>query len=145
VSVVDRPRVLSSGDLDIGDGVVVSARDVAVRSTTSGGPGGQHANRTRSRIVATVDVAHAASLAPDVRARLVAELGPLVTASASGSRSQFQNKQLALERLARKIADGLAEDPNRVPTRPTKASVSRRIEEKRRRSATKAARRATDD
>jgi ribosome-associated protein len=87
------------------------------------------------------DVAASAALGPRQRARLLQRLGPVVRASASESRSQARNRQLALERLAAKLDEGLRDEPARRPTRPTKSSQVRRVEEKRRRSQTKRARR----
>ena len=140
----DRPRVLANGALDLGP-VVIPPRELHIRATTSGGPGGQHANRTMSRIVVTFDVAHSEVLGDRQRARLLTEVGRRVSASASGSRSQVQNKSLALDRLARRLGDALYEDPARRPTRPTKASVGRRLESKRQRSTIKSDRRRRDD
>ncbi|MGA2930701.1 MAG: peptide chain release factor-like protein, partial [Acidimicrobiales bacterium] len=103
--------------------------------------GGQHANRTLSRVEVQFDVAASAALGPRQRARLLQRLGPVVRASASESRSQARNRQLALERLAAKLNEGLRDEPTRRPTRPTRSSQVRRVEEKRRRSQTKRARR----
>ena len=140
----ERPRILANGALDLGP-VVIPPRELHYRATTPGGPGGQHANRTLSRIVVTFDVAHSEVLSEYLRARLLNELGPLVAASSSGSRSQAHNKTLALDRLARRLGDALYEDPARRATRPTKASVGRRLESKRQRSTIKSERRRRDD
>ncbi len=119
--------------------------EVSWRASTSGGPGGQHANRTLSRVEVQFDVAASPSLGPRQRARLLERYGPTVRAAASESRSQSRNRQLALERLAQKLAEGLRVDPARRPTRPTKGSQIRRVETKRRRSETKRQRRAPLD
>jgi len=137
--------VLSGGDIDLGGGIVVASRELRVRTTTSGGPGGQHANRTESRVVVTFDIAHADSLSDDVRAMLVDRIGPTVTSASSSSRSQLENRRLALERLARRLAAGLEVVPPRRATRPTKSSVDRRIAGKRRRGEIKTSRRMRDD
>jgi ribosome-associated protein len=143
--VAARPQLLANGDLDLGGGLVVRARDIRIRATTSGGPGGQHANRTLSRIVATLDVAHAASFTDSVRARLLDVIGPVVSASSSGSRSQAQNRVLALDRLAHKVAHALSEDPERRPTKPTRSSVTRRLGDKKKRAELKATRQTRDE
>jgi ribosome-associated protein len=135
-----RPRVTASGDLEIA-GVTVPAREIRVRTTTAGGPGGQHANRVRSRVVVSFDIQHSESLTEDVRDLLVATLGPSVRSSSSTSRSQSENRQLAMERLARRLGDALDVPAPRTATRPTRASVERRIADKRRRSAAKRGRR----
>jgi ribosome-associated protein len=116
--------------------------EVSWRATTSGGPGGQHANRTLSRVEVQFEVAHSPSLGPRQRARLLSRYGPVVRASASESRSQSRNRQVALDRLGEKLAQGLRVDPTRRPTRPTRGSQIRRVEAKRRRAETKKGRRA---
>lgn len=122
-------------------GLSIPLSDVTWRATTSGGPGGQHANRTLSRVEVQFDVTASASLGPRQRARLLERYGPTVRAAASESRSQSRNRALALERLASKLSEGLRVDPDRRPTKPTKGSQIRRVEEKRRRSEIKQRRR----
>jgi ribosome-associated protein len=119
--------------------------EIAWRATTSGGPGGQHANRTLSRVEVQFEVAASTTLGPRQRSRLLERYGPVVRAAASDSRSQSRNRQLALERLATKLADGLRVDPARRPTKPTRGSQIRRVEEKRRRSQTKQQRRTPNE
>ena len=119
--------------------------EVTWRATTSGGPGGQHANRTLSRVEVQFEVNASTTLGPRQRARLLERYGPFVRASASDSRSQVRNRQLALERLGEKLAEGLRVDPARRPTRPTKGSQVRRVEAKRRRSDIKRNRRSPGD
>jgi ribosome-associated protein len=106
--------------------------EIAVRYDTSGGPGGQHANRSQTRVELSFDAAASPSLDEDQRRRIVAELGPVVTAGAGDSRSQNRNRQLAFERLATKLADALHVDPPRRPTSPTRAASARRVDSKRR-------------
>jgi ribosome-associated protein len=127
--------------LRVRPGLNIPLAEVSWRATTSGGPGGQHANRTLSRVEVQFDVVNSPTLGPRQRARLLDRLGPIVRASASDSRSQARNRQVALERLATRLRDGLRVDPTRRPTRPTKASQVRRVDEKRRRSQTKQQRR----
>ena len=122
-------------------GLDLPLSEISWRATTSGGPGGQHANRTLSRVEVHFDVDASPTLGPRQRARLRDRLGPVVRASASESRSQARNRQLALDRLAVKIDAGLRVQPSRTPTRPTKGSQVRRVEAKRRRSETKRKRR----
>jgi ribosome-associated protein len=139
----ERPRVSTNGAVSIGS-LTIFPQDLHVRVTTSGGPGGQHANRTLSRVVVSFDVAQSSALTSAQRERLLGVLGSRVSASSSSSRSQTQNKALAIERLARKIADALHEDAPRRPTRPTRASVSRRLDDKKRRSSLKDLRRRSE-
>jgi ribosome-associated protein len=128
--------------LRVHKGLAIPLAEITWRATTSGGPGGQHANRTLSRVEVQFDVAASPTLGPRQRSRLLDRLGPVVRASASDSRSQARNRQVAYERLAAKLDQGLQVDPDRRPTRPTKGSKIRRVEEKRRRSETKQQRRA---
>lgn len=107
------------------------------RFTTSGGPGGQHANRSSTRVEVRFDVASSPSLGPRQRARLLARLGPVVRVTAGEARSQARNRSVALERLAARVADGLAVQRPRVATKPSAAASARRLEEKRRRSELK--------
>jgi ribosome-associated protein len=87
------------------------------------------------------DVAASRSLGPRQRARLLERVGPMARASASESRSQARNRELALQRLATKLDAGLRVQATRSPTRPTKSSQVRRVDAKRRRAQTKQQRR----
>jgi ribosome-associated protein len=111
------------------------------RFTGSGGPGGQHANTSNTRVEVRFDVEASRALGPRQRSRLLERLGPVVKAVASDRRSQAQNRALALERLRDRIADALHVERPRVPTRPTAASRVRRVDAKRRQSARKRDRR----
>jgi ribosome-associated protein len=108
--------------------------------TASGGPGGQHANTSNTRAEVRFDIASSGAFPPHERDRLIERLGPIVRVAASDERSQYRNRELALERLAKRIADALRVDPPRVATRPTRGSKERRLVDKRLRSETKAAR-----
>jgi ribosome-associated protein len=131
--------------LHVHRGLDVPMSEISWRATTSGGPGGQHANRTLSRVEVQFDVEASATLGPRQRARLLERLGPVVRASAADSRSQARNRQLALDRLAAKLDAGLRVLPSRRPTRPTKGSQVRRVEGKRHRAEVKRARRPPRD
>jgi len=128
--------------LHVRRGLDVPLAEISWRATTPGGPGGQHANRTLSRVEVQFDVEGSTALGPRQRARLLERLGPVVRASAAESRSQARNRQLALERLATKLDAGLRDQTPRRATRPTKSSQLRRVEDKRRRAQTKRARRS---
>ena len=108
---------------------------------TSGGPGGQHANRSETAVRLRFDVP-GSSLPDEVRARLEERLGQVVEVVASDSRSQFRNRALARQRLRERLEQALVEDPPRQPTKPTRASKERRVEEKRARGETKRMRRS---
>jgi ribosome-associated protein len=132
---------------DMADVLQVTARvaipldEIEWRVDTSGGPGGQHANRARTRVEASFDVVASPSLREADRARLRRRLGDVVRAAAGDARSQSRNRSLALERLRARLADALHEERPRRPTRPSRASQERRLSTKRRRSQTKRLRR----
>jgi ribosome-associated protein len=102
------------------------------RFTASGGPGGQHANTSNTKVEVRFDVVASPSLGPRQRDRLLEKLGPVVRVVASDERSQTRNRELALARLAGRLAAALKVQRVRRPTRPTRAAKERRIGEKRR-------------
>ena len=121
--------------------VAIPLREVTVRASRSSGPGGQHANKTASRIEATFDVAASTALTDAQKQRIMSRLGPHVVAVAQDARSQSRNRELALERLAHRLAGALAVKRERHTTRPTRASVQRRRASKQRQSGRKRDRR----
>jgi ribosome-associated protein len=133
--------------LDIRPGLVIPLSEIELRTSRSSGPGGQHANVTASRVEAVFDVHGSTVLGDAQKARIAARLGPRVTASAQDTRSQRRNRELALERLAERLAHALEVPRPRTKTRPTATSRRKRVEAKRRRSDVKRARRrpAADD
>jgi ribosome-associated protein len=131
--------------LRIRDGLSLPISEIEIRASRSSGPGGQHANVTASRIEAIFDVYDSDTLDPVQKARISAKLGPRVTAVAQDARSQARNRELALERLARRIEQALHVQRPRTATKPTKGSKRRRLEDKRRRADTKQRRRRPAD
>jgi ribosome-associated protein len=127
--------------LEIRPGVAVPMDEIELRTSRSSGPGGQHANVTASRVEAVFDVHASEALSTGQKARVAARLGPRVTASAQDTRSQLRNRELALERLAQRLAHALEVRRPRTATRPTAASKRRRVEAKKRRGEVKRARR----
>jgi ribosome-associated protein len=127
--------------LPIREDLTLPLEEIELRTSRSSGPGGQHANVTASRVEAVFDVQASGTLSEGQKARICARLGPRVTAAAQDTRSQHRNRELALERLARRLASALEVRRPRTKTRPTLASQRRRIESKRRRSETKRGRR----
>ena len=127
--------------LQINRDLAIPLDEITVRASRSSGPGGQHANVTASRIEASFDVAASATLSESQKARISARCGPVVRAVAQDARSQARNRALALERLAARIARALEVPRARRPTKPTRASRTRRLEAKRLRSERKRGRR----
>jgi ribosome-associated protein len=118
--------------------------EVELRFSRSSGPGGQHAQKTDTRVEAVFDVEASSALSDAQKRRVLARLGPVVRAVAQDERSQWRNRELALERLAEALREALRVQRRRRPTRPTKAAVEKRLEGKRRRGETKRLRRPPD-
>jgi len=127
--------------LRIDDRLSIPLAEIELRASRSSGPGGQHANVTASRVEAVFDVAASLTLDEAQRARLAERVGPTVTAVAQEARGQARNRELALQRLAEKIAAGLRTPRRRRPTKPSRAARKRRLEQKRRTGERKRARR----
>ena len=135
------PRVLENGSLQIRARLIIPAEEIDIRVTTSGGPGGQHANRSLTRVVTSFDVRASGVLSVASRELLEERLGSVVRASSSRFRTQGQNKSAALLHLAEKIADALTVQTPRRASKPTRASKIRRVDEKKARSRVKEQRR----
>lgn len=131
--------------LSIDKGLSIPLAEVELRTSRSSGPGGQHANVTASRVEAVFDVEASRTLSESQRARLKERAGPVVRAVAQEARGQARNRELALQRLAEKIAAGLRVPRRRRPTKPSRAARKRRLEQKRRTSKRKQARRPVRD
>ena len=118
-------------ELRINERLSLPLGEIELRTSRSSGPGGQHANVTASRVEAVFDVAASQALDEGQRARLLERLGPVVTAVAQDARGQARNRELALRRLAQKLAAGLRVQRKRRATRPSRAAKQRRLEQKR--------------
>ena len=121
--------------------VVLPVSEVELRFSRSSGPGGQHANTAETRVEAILDVEASSALTDAQKRRVVAKAGPTLRAIAQDERSQWRNRELAVERLVEQLRQALKVERRRVATKPTKASRERRLESKKRRSATKKLRR----
>ena len=110
----------------------IASDELEWRFTASGGPGGQHANTSNTKVEVRFDIASSPSLGPRQRARLLEKLGPVVRVTASERRSQHQNRELALERLQRRLAAALHIETKRVSTKPSRGAKKRRVDDKRR-------------
>jgi ribosome-associated protein len=130
--------------LRVSDELSIPLSELTLRASRSSGPGGQHANVTASRIEAVFDAAASTSLSAGQRRLIEERLGPVVTAVAQDTRGQARNRELALQRLAGKLASALEVAPPRRPTRPGRGARERRLESKRRRGERKRGRRPPD-
>lgn len=117
--------------------VVIPPEEIVVRVSRSSGPGGQHANVTASRVEVSFDVRASTALTAVQADRVASRLGPVVRAVAQDARSQARNRELALERLRGRLAEALHVPRTRTPTRPTRASRTRRLDAKSRRGQVK--------
>jgi ribosome-associated protein len=139
------------GPLRVTRSVVVPERELTWRFSRSSGPGGQSVNTADSRVELSLDVASTSALGPVQRARVLERLSRrlvdgVLTVRASEHRSQLRNREAALERMAKILADALAPPPpRRRPTKPRRGAVERRLADKKRRSRTKRLRRSDED
>jgi ribosome-associated protein len=117
--------------------VVLPRREIKLRTSRSSGPGGQHAQKSETRVEAVFDVEASQALSDAQKRRVVARVGPVLRAIAQDERSLARNRELAVERLADQLRRALRVERRRVPTAPTAASRERRLEGKRRRAAAK--------
>ena len=129
------------GQLRVTDSLTIPLEELDWRFSSSGGPGGQHANTSNTRVEVRFDVAASPSLNEQQRQRLLERLGPTVRVVASDERSQARNRDLALRRLAERLAVALRVETPRRATRPSLAARRRRLDDKRKRALRKQDRR----
>jgi ribosome-associated protein len=121
--------------------VVLPVAEIELRFSRSSGPGGQHASTAETRVEAVFDVAESSALTEAQKRRVLAKAGPTLRAVAQDERSQWRNRQLAVDRLVEQLRQALKVERRRVATRPTAAARKRRLEAKKRRAETKKLRR----
>lgn len=119
--------------------------EVAFRFSRSSGPGGQHAQKSSTRVEALFDVSESTALTAAEKARVLSKLGPVVRAIAQDERSQLRNRELATDRIVEQLREATHVRRKRRPTKPSAASQERRLDEKKRRGRTKQLRRDLDD
>ena len=124
--------------------VVLPLSEVELQVSRSSGPGGQHAQKSETRVVAVFDVEASSALTDVQKRRVIARAGPVLRAVAQDERSRTRNRDLALERLVATLRQALRVERRRVPTKPTAAARERRLQQKKRRSETKRLRRDLD-
>jgi ribosome-associated protein len=125
--------------------VSIPRSEIQFRYSRSSGPGGQHAQKSDTRVETAFDVEASTALSEAQKRRVVAKAGPVLRAVAQDERSQWRNRELATERLVEALREALRVPRRRRPTKPTKAAVERRLEQKRRRSDVKRLRRPPPD
>ncbi|MDP9492369.1 MAG: aminoacyl-tRNA hydrolase [Actinomycetota bacterium] len=125
--------------------VAIPVSEIDLRFSRSSGPGGQHAQKSETRVEAIFDVEASGSLSPVQKARVVRKAGPVLRAIAQDERSQTRNRELATQRVVEALRQALRVERRRRPTKPTAASRKRRLEAKRRRGQTKQLRRPPAD
>ncbi len=119
--------------------------EIAFRFSRSSGPGGQHAQKSSTRVEALFDVEESVGLSESERRRVLEKLGPVVRAIAQDERSQLRNRELATARIVEQLQEAVKVRRPRRATKPTKASQERRLDEKKQRGETKRLRRSTGD
>ena len=135
---------MSGESIQVTRSVSIPRSEIELRFSRSSGPGGQHAQKSDTRVEATFDVAASQGLSEVQKRRVLAKAGPVLRAVAQDERSQWRNRELATERLVASLREALRVPRRRRPTRPSKAAVERRLEQKRRRSQLKRFRRGLD-
>jgi ribosome-associated protein len=121
--------------------VTIPRTEIELRFSRSSGPGGQHAQKSDTRVEARFDVLASSALTDAQKRRVVARAGPVLRAIAQDERSQWRNRELAVERLVESLREALRVERRRVATKPSAQARKHRLEDKRRRSETKRLRR----
>jgi len=122
----------------------VPENEVEFRFTASGGPGGQHANRSNTKVDAVFRPSSSSTMPDGLRRRVIEKLGEAIRVTVDDQRSQLRNREIAMARIQGRIdVAGKVERPRRA-TKPTRGSKRRRVESKRRRGDVKRGRRRPD-
>ena len=132
---------LDSAYLRLNGSCRVSMQELVWRFSGSGGPGGQHANTSNTKVDLSFDIESSASLGPRQRERMLDRLGAVARVTASDTRSQNRNRELALERMREKLQEALRVETPRRATKPSKTAKQARVDSKKIRSTTKQQRR----
>jgi ribosome-associated protein len=125
--------------------VTIPRSEIELRFSRSSGPGGQHAQRSETRVEALFDVEASPSLTETQKRRVVRKAAPVLRAVAQDERSQWRNRELAVERVVEALREALKVERPRHATKPTAGSKRRRLDEKKRRGQTKRLRQPPND
>jgi ribosome-associated protein len=136
---------MRSDSIRVTRSVTLSPDEIELRTSRSSGPGGQHAQKSETRVEAVFDVEASPSLTETQKRRVVSRAGPVLRAVAQDERSQLRNKELATERLVEQLRAALRVERRRVPTKPSEAARQRRLDEKKRRGDVKKLRQTPHD
>src|SRR3972149_5319406 len=132
-----------ANDVFVQPGIVIPGHELEITTSRAGGPGGQHVNRTDTRITVRWNVQATSALTDEQKARVLQNLQTQLTAEgdllvhSSATRSQQQNKEAALERLAFVVRKGLYVPKRRIKTRVPRAVKEARVQEKKHRGVIK--------
>ena len=135
---------MSGESIQVTRSVSIPRSEIELRFSRSSGPGGQHAQKSDTRVEAIFAVEASAALSDAQKRRVTAKSGSVLRAVAQDERSQWRNRELATERLVESLREALRVPRKRKPTKPSKGSVERRLEQKRRRSQVKRRRRGLE-
>jgi len=135
---------MSGESIQVTRSVSIPRFEIELRFSRSSGPGGQHAQKSDTRVEATFDVEASAALSDAQKRRVIAKAGPVLRTVAQDERSQWRNRELATERLVEALREALRVPRKRKPTKPSKAAKERRLEAKKRRGHVKRLRRNVD-
>jgi ribosome-associated protein len=135
---------MSGESIQVTRSVTIPRFEIELRFSRSSGPGGQHAQKSDTRVEATFDVEASAALSDAQKRRVIAKAGPVLRAVAQDERSQWRNRELATERLVEALREALRVPRKRKPTKPSRAAKERRLEAKKRRGHVKRLRRTVD-
>src|SRR5262249_25554540 len=144
-STSSRIAAMDGESIRVTRSVVLPLSEIELRYSRSSGPGGQHAQKSETRVEALFDVEASTALSENQKRRVVARAGPMLRAVAQDERSQLRNRELAVERLVEQLRRALKVERARVATKPPATSREHRLEQKRRRGETKRLRRSPSD
>ena len=142
---------MNSKDLQVGQYFVIPASELQVQVSTSGGPGGQHANKSNTRVILRWSVRETMVATETQKNRIFERLSSRLNnaqeliVNVADSRSQHQNYATARERLAELLTRALFREKPRKPTRPTRSSKEKRLKRKKNHGKTKEGRRKIRD